>query len=53
MTENILITAGSFFIPIPQRMAGMPAKLKIIQNGRTGDATGVGHTPLTSGILPA
>jgi hypothetical protein len=52
MTENILITAGSFFIPIPQRMAGILANLEIIQEGRNGDSTGAGHTPLTSDILP-
>jgi hypothetical protein len=47
-----LFSAGSFTFPNLGWMAGMPAKLEIIQNGKNGNATGVGHTPLTSGILP-
>jgi hypothetical protein len=52
MNIFILINTRSFAIPNLERMAGMPAKLKIIQNGRKGDATGVGHTPQPPEILP-
>ena len=52
MNNFMLISAGSLSIPNLEWMTGMLAKIKIIQNGENGNSTGVGHTPLTSDILP-